>query len=88
VAHYRVSSTKEGSNEQIKNEIDARWGFFFNSKRVVHKEFVPPGQTVNAAFCVEVLKRLKKRVARVRPEIANTWLLHHNNAPSHASLLV
>jgi len=63
-------------------------GFFFNSKRVVHKEFVPPGQTVNAAFCVEVLKRLKKRVARVRPEIANTWLLHHNNAPSHASLLV
>jgi len=37
---------------------------------------------------VEVLKRLKKRVARVRPEIANTWVLHHDNALSHASLLV
>jgi hypothetical protein len=37
---------------------------------------------------VEVLKRLKKTVARVRPEIANTWVLHHDNAPSHASLLV
>ena len=60
---------------------------FFYSKGVVHKEFVPPGQTVNDAFYVEVLKRLKKRVARVRPEIANTWVLHHN-APSHASLLV
>jgi len=35
-----------------------------------------------------VLKRLKTRVARVRPEIANTWVLHHDNAPSHASLLV
>jgi len=37
---------------------------------------------------VEVLKRLKTRVARVRPEIANTWVLQHDNVPSHASLLV
>ena len=86
MAHYRVSSTKEGSNEQIKDEIDAH-GFFY-SKGVVHKEFVPPGRTVNATFYVEALKRLKKRVVGVRPEIANTWVLHHNNAPSHASLLV
>ena len=34
-----------------------------------------------------MLTRLKKRVARIRPEIANTWV-HHDNAPSHASLLV
>jgi len=61
---------------------------FFDSKGVVHKEFIPPGQTVNAAFYVEVLTRLKKRVARIRPEIANTWVLLHDNAPSHASLLV
>jgi hypothetical protein len=39
-------------------------------------------------FYVEVLKWLKKRVACIRPEIANTWVLHHDNAPSHASLLV
>jgi transposase len=37
---------------------------------------------------VDVLKWLKKRVACVHPEIANTWVLHHNNAPSRASLLV
>ena len=68
-----------------------RWNrcfVFFYSKGVVHKEFVPPGQTVNAAFYVEVLKWLKTRVARVRPEIANTWVLHDDNAPSHPSLLV
>ena len=29
-------------------------------KGIVHKEFVPPGQTVNAAFKVEVLKRLRE----------------------------
>ena len=62
--------------------------FFFYSKGIVYKEFIPPRQTVNAAFYVEVLKRVKTRVVCVRPEIANTWVLHHDNAPSHASLLV
>jgi transposase len=37
---------------------------------------------------LELLKRLKNRVARAHPEITNTWVLHHDNAPSHASLLV
>ena len=61
---------------------------YFCSKGVVYKEFVPTGQTVNAAFYVELLERLKTRVARVRPEIANTWVHHHDNALSHALLLV
>jgi histone-lysine N-methyltransferase SETMAR len=59
----------------------------FYSKGVVHKDFVPPGQTVNVAFYMDVLKQ-PKTVGRVRPEIANTWVLHHDKAPSHASLLV
>ena len=72
------------SKSKVKSMLIA----FFDSRGVVHKDFVPPGQTVNAAFYVEMLKRLKKRVARIRPEIANTWVLHHDNTPSHASLLV
>ena len=71
-----------------KSKMKSMLIVFFYSKGVVHKEFVPPGQTVNTAFYVEVLKWLKKRVACVRPEITNTWVLHHDNAPSHASLLV
>ncbi|XP_071879535.1 protein GVQW3-like [Anas platyrhynchos] len=31
---------------------------FFDRHGVIHKEFVPPGQTVNAVFYVEVLTRL------------------------------
>jgi len=33
---------------------------FFNSRGIVHKEFVPPGQTVNHAFYKDVLERLRK----------------------------
>jgi hypothetical protein len=39
--------------------------FFFDIRGVVHHEFVPQGQTVNAAFYVEVLKRLCESVRRV-----------------------
>ena len=44
---------------------------------------------VNAAFYVEVLKRLWENVQRKRPDQwrNNTWLLHHDNAPAHAALL-
>jgi len=59
----------------------------FYCKGAVHKTFVRLGQTVTE-FYVEVLKRLKKRATRVRPEIANTWVLHHENSPNHTSLLV
>jgi len=86
VAHFPVTSTKEGPNDQIKSEIHAH--NFFYSKVIVHKEFVSPGQTVNQIFYLQVLERLRNRVVRVRREIANTWLLHHDNAPSHTSFAV
>jgi hypothetical protein len=45
----------------------------------VHKEFVPPGQTVNQAFYKDVLEWLRKRVQRVRTDIADDWVLQHEN---------
>ena len=86
MAHFPVTSTKEGPNEQIKSEIHAH--HFFYSKGIVHKEFVPPGQTANQTFYLQVLERLRNRVVRVRHEIVNMWFLHHNNVPSHTSFTV
>ena len=86
VAHFRVTSTKEGPNEQIKSEIHAQ--YFFYSKGIVHKKFVPPGQTVNQTFYLQVLERLRNRVRYVRGEIADKWFLHHDIAPSHTSFAV
>jgi len=57
-----------------KSKIKSMLICFFDSQRIIHKEFVPPGQTVNQTFYWEVLERLRKRVARVRPGIARTWI--------------
>ena len=61
---------------------------FFDSRGIVHKEFVPPGMTVNQAFYRDLMERLRKRVQRVRPDIADDWVLHHDNAPAHTALSI
>jgi len=62
---------------------------FFDWKGIVHHEFVPRGQMVNRQLYQEVLARLRDVVGRKRPELweNQTWMLHHDNAPAHASLL-
>jgi len=61
---------------------------FFDSQGIVHKEFVTPGQSANQTFYREVLERLRKRVACLRPGIVCTWMLHHDNAPCHTAVSI
>ncbi len=42
---------------------------FFDSKGVIHYEYLPEGQTVNVIFYFQVLDRVCKPIARVRPEM-------------------
>ncbi len=48
---------------------------FFESKGVIHYEHVPESQTVNATFYVQVLDRLCKHIAHVRPEMWRSEVL-------------
>jgi len=61
---------------------------FFDSQGIIHKEYVPPGQTLSQTFYREVLERLRNRVARVRPGIVCTWMLHHDNTPCHTAVSI
>lgn len=61
---------------------------FCDTKRIVHKEFVPSGKTVNANFYKEVLQNLRNRIARVYPELTNNFILHHDNAPIYTDFKV
>lgn len=73
------------SRSQIKTMLIV----FFDVNGIVHREFVPQGQTVNSIFYLSVLKRLKARIHRVRPELVkNGWILHHDNAPVHTASIV
>ena len=63
---------------------------FFDWKGIVHHEFLPRGQMVNKQLYQEFLAHLRDAVRRKRPELweNQTWMLHHDNAPAHASLLI
>lgn len=41
-------------------------------------------------FYVEILKRLKERIFRMRSDLTrmNSWILHHDNTTAHTSLVV
>jgi len=71
-----------------KSKIKSMLICFFDRQGIVHKEFVPPGQTVNQTFYQEVLERLRKRVARFQPGIERTWMLHHDNASCHTAVSI
>jgi len=47
---------------QVKSNLKSMINTFFDIKGIVHKEFVPTGQTVNSGFYCEVLRRLRKKV--------------------------
>jgi len=63
---------------------------FFYWKGIFPREFVPRGQMVNKQFYQEVLARLRDFVLIKMPELweNQTWMLHHDNAPAHVSLLI
>jgi hypothetical protein len=63
---------------------------FFDIEGVVFYAFLRQGQTVNFWYYLEVLKLLRENTWRERPQLRrnNSWFLHHDNAPDHASLLI
>ena len=78
---------KESSAKiQVKTLLIA----FLDNKGIIHKEFVPAGQTINAAFCQAVLNRLIQRIWRIRPELHRTgkWMLLQDNVPVHSAISV
>lgn len=85
---HTSSSPRPKKCRMSKSKIKTMLICFFDRKGIVHKEFVPPGQTVNKVFYKSVLENLRKRVIRVRPEIADKWMLHHDNAPCHTAISI
>jgi len=78
------TSPRPKKARQVKSNIKSLIITFFDVKGIVHT-----GQTVNSGFYCNVLRRLRENVRRRRPKLwrERTWLLHHDIAPSHTSVL-
>ena len=63
---------------------------FFYSNGLIHRKFIPTGQTVHGDFYFAVMKRLVARIARIRPQYREqgSWWLLHDNAPAHNCIKV
>jgi histone-lysine N-methyltransferase SETMAR len=63
---------------------------FFDIDRIISKEFVSPGQTVNVKFCCDILRWLRELMRQKWSGkwCRNSWVLHHNNVPVHTALSV
>jgi len=85
---HTCNSLHQKKARMSKSKIKTMLICFFESQGVVHKGFVPQGQTVNKQYYREVLERFRKRVHCVWPEIVDTWMLHHDNAPCHTAISV
>jgi len=85
-AHF----TETEKVRHVRSNVKIMLIVFFNVQGIMHWEFVPPGQTVNQEFYLEVLKRMKENVQRKCPELwrSGEWFLHHDNAPAHTALSV
>jgi len=83
-------TNKKKKARMSRSKIKVMLIVFFYWKGIVHREFVPRGQMVNKQLYQDVLARLKDAVRRKRPELWENqiWMLHHDNAPAHASLLI
>ena len=63
---------------------------FFDDRGVIHHEFVLEGQTINKEYYLAILRRLREGIRHIRTDlwVDNSWIFHHDNAPSHSSLIV
>ncbi|KAJ4444572.1 hypothetical protein ANN_06367 [Periplaneta americana] len=57
---------------------------------LIHFDFIPEVRTVSKEAYVAILRGFRDAVRRRRPNLwqGQNWVLHHNNAPAHRSLLV
>jgi hypothetical protein len=63
---------------------------FFDTDGIIHNRYVPQGQNVIQHFYKGVVQHLREAVRLKRPGKwrNDNWLLHHDNAPTHATLSV
>jgi histone-lysine N-methyltransferase SETMAR len=75
--------------QMSKSKIKTMLVVFFDIQGIIMTQYVPPGQTMNQTYYIELLTKLRGKIRRKRPELwKNGWILHQDNALAHSALLV
>lgn len=84
------SSPRPKKVRRVNSAVKVMLTVFFDCQGVVHHEYAPPKQTITKEYYQEVLRRLRDAVRRKRRDLwqAQSWHLHHDNAPAHRSHLI
>ena len=86
MAHEKFSSSKESTHEQIQGE-NHDYCFFRHPWHCAQRICTSKTDSYHA-FYKDVLEQLRKRVQRVRRDIADDWVLQHDNAPANTELTI
>ena len=83
-----LGSPRPKKVRQSRSVIKSIFIVFFDIRGIVHHEFVPQCQTVNAQFYCSVLRRPREDIRRKITELwcAGNWLLRDDIARSHRAL--
>lgn len=81
----KFQSHRQNKARVSKSKLKSMPNTFFDTKRIVHKKFMRPGQTVNLK---ESASKVQESNCTYPTESHNIWVLHHNNAPVHTALKV
>lgn len=74
-----------GSYKTVKPKVTIMLIIFLDTEIVVYKNLVLPGETINAAYNLNVPERFRELVLRVQKSAA-TLMLHHGNASSYTAV--
>ncbi|UYV81027.1 hypothetical protein LAZ67_19002562 [Cordylochernes scorpioides] len=99
---FDSETTQQASEWRFKNEprpkkarkapskVKVMLTVFFDYQGIVHHEFQQQGSTITADSYLGVLRRLREAIRQKRPELwrSKSWILHHDNAPSHTALKI
>jgi len=88
MAQEKFCSSEASTHEQIQVENHDYCFFFFPTAVALCTKNLYLQDTVNHAFYKDVLERLRKRVQQVLKDIADDWVLQHDNALGHCALSI
>ena len=90
LSQWQTPNSKPKKALQVQGNVKSMLVCFFDTEDIIHKEFVPPGQTVNGKFYCDILRWLKVNIQRKCPDkwCNKPWALQHENILAHASFIV